>query len=173
MEKNVEETIKVRRRIPVLPIIVIMFFVFPVSTITYLWGTETFSPANIKKSALYPEMPDPLREALTIATCGLTNIQMAGKTYYEKYCAVCHGEHGKGDGFNAYNLDPRPKDLIKAVNVLSSEALFKAVWDGIAGQDGKFLCPPWGRTLGENEINATISYIHALEKIPSESSNTP
>jgi len=33
----------------------------------------------------------------------LTYEQQQGKILYTKYCSVCHGEQGKGDGFNAYN----------------------------------------------------------------------
>ena len=31
-----------------------------------------------------------------------------GQALYRHYCLNCHGEQGRGDGFNAYNLDPRP-----------------------------------------------------------------
>ncbi|MFQ5628781.1 MAG: c-type cytochrome, partial [bacterium] len=34
-----------------------------------------------------------------------------GKRLYDRYCAVCHGASGEGDGFNSYNLDPRPHSL--------------------------------------------------------------
>ena len=34
-----------------------------------------------------------------------------GKDIFRHYCQTCHGETGAGDGFNAYNLDPRPRDL--------------------------------------------------------------
>jgi len=34
-----------------------------------------------------------------------------GKQLFEQYCVVCHGQSGEGDGFNAYNLTPRPHSL--------------------------------------------------------------
>jgi mono/diheme cytochrome c family protein len=34
-----------------------------------------------------------------------------GGVLFRHYCAVCHGGEGHGDGFNAYNLDPKPRDL--------------------------------------------------------------
>ena len=44
-------------------------------------------------------------------TVRLTYEQQQGKVLYTKYCAICHGDAGKGDGFNAYNLDPKPRDF--------------------------------------------------------------
>jgi len=34
-----------------------------------------------------------------------------GRALYSYYCATCHGDEGHGDGLNAYNLDPKPRDL--------------------------------------------------------------
>src|SRR5262249_38752016 len=34
-----------------------------------------------------------------------------GKVVFVDYCQTCHGETGAGDGFNSFNLDPRPRDL--------------------------------------------------------------
>ena len=41
----------------------------------------------------------------------LTYFQRQGQRLFLHYCAVCHGDRGAGDGFNAWNLDPRPRDL--------------------------------------------------------------
>ena len=34
-----------------------------------------------------------------------------GKEAYQHHCLTCHGEVGAGDGFNAFNVDPHPRDL--------------------------------------------------------------
>ena len=34
-----------------------------------------------------------------------------GRGVFVHYCQTCHGETGAGDGFNAFNLDPHPRDL--------------------------------------------------------------
>src|SRR6266498_3531699 len=45
-----------------------------------------------------------------------------GKGLYSHYCQTCHGETGAGDGFNAFNLDPRPRDLSNPVSQKKSDA---------------------------------------------------
>ena len=166
MEENIKETSKIKEHISLSPVIITLCLVFAVSVSAFLFGMKAFSSANIhtKMEDLSPEGQDLLGDALAKTMRGLTNIQIAGKTYYEQFCMVCHGEQGKGDGFNAFNLDPRPKDLTVVVKTSSNEALFKAVSDGTIDANGRFQCPPWGRTLGEDKINVIIAYIHALEK---------
>ena len=36
-----------------------------------------------------------------------TYAERQGKQLFEQYCAICHGQSGEGDGFNAYNLNPK------------------------------------------------------------------
>src|SRR5712692_8905241 len=38
----------------------------------------------------------------------------AGRELYQKHCAGCHGETGKGDGMMGEELDPKPADLTDA-----------------------------------------------------------
>ena len=54
-----------------------------------------------------------------------------GQEIYRHDCQTCHGEGGAGDGFNAFNLDPRPRDLI-ARRETSAERLDQR---GLAGTD--------------------------------------
>lgn len=39
----------------------------------------------------------------------------AGKFIYQRGCANCHGDRGKGDGVAAAELDPRPRDFTKGL----------------------------------------------------------
>ena len=45
--------------------------------------------------------------------CGLGGNEFVatGGKLFDYYCADCHGETGKGDGYNAEFMDPRPRDL--------------------------------------------------------------
>lgn len=168
MEENIK---KVKKHIS--PVIITVVLVFVTSASAFLLGMKAFSSADThtKMEGVSPEGQDILGDVLAKTMRGLTNIQIAGKTYYKQYCMVCHGEQGKGDGFNAYNLDPKPKDLTVVVKTTSDEALFKAVSDGAIDANGRFQCPPWGRTLGENKIDVIIAYIHALEKTFSQNTD--
>ena len=53
---------------------------------------------------------------------------MQGKELFMNYCIHCHGSSGVGDGFNAENLDPRPRDLTDSTEefmvALSNEKIY-------------------------------------------------
>ena len=89
-----------------------------------------------------------------------------GRATYEHYCQTCHGETGAGDGFNAFNLDPHPRDLSdKAFQKKKTDAdLADTIQRGGAGVGLSALMPPWGRTLSREEIDQTILYLRTLRK---------
>lgn len=85
---------------------------------------------------------------------------------YGRYCSVCHGTTGKGDGFNAYNLEPKPRDFSNSSFVLRLDTVLivetirgggKAV--GLSG-----LMPPWGKTLTERDISDLAAHVIRLSK---------
>ena len=89
-----------------------------------------------------------------------------GRTTFMHYCQTCHGETGAGDGFNAFNLDPHPRDLSDpAFQSKKTDAdLADAITRGGAGVGLSSLMPPWGRTLSREEIDQTILYVRTLRK---------
>ena len=156
MKHTTKKTTPPKIRIALTSIIVVMFFV----STAFLFGSKAFSSTPGKRTNL----SDPLGAALSGVAKGLNNTQLSGKVYYEQYCMVCHGEEGKGDGFNAFNLNPRPKDLAGVTKFVSNESFCKAVADGARSSDGKILCPPWGRTVDKDKIAAIVDYIRTLGK---------
>jgi mono/diheme cytochrome c family protein len=90
-----------------------------------------------------------------------------GKGIYGHYCQTCHGETGAGDGFNAFNLDPRPRDLSDpALQKKKSDAeLADTIRRGGAGVGQSVLMPPWGHTLSARQIDEVILYLRALRKL--------
>ena len=91
-----------------------------------------------------------------------------GREVYQHYCQTCHGDNGAGDGFNAFNLDPRPRDFSDLVFQKKTDADIRdAIRRGGAGVGLSPLMPPWGRTLSERQINDVILYLHTLRRRPS------
>jgi mono/diheme cytochrome c family protein len=95
--------------------------------------------------------------------------QRLGRDVYQRYCQVCHGERGGGDGFNAFNLDPHPRDFSDPVfqNKKSDADLADAVRRGGAGVGLTSLMPPWGRTLSGRQVDSVVLYLRTLRKSPS------
>jgi mono/diheme cytochrome c family protein len=89
-----------------------------------------------------------------------------GRTTYQHYCQTCHGETGAGDGFNAFNLDPRPRDFSDPAfqKKKTDPDLADAIQRGGSGVGLSPLMPPWGRTLTRPQIDQTILYIRSFEK---------
>jgi len=93
---------------------------------------------------------------------------MTGKAAYDRYCAICHGESGGGDGFNAYNVkaaygvEPVAfSDSARMVSLADSEAL-KAIRDGGPAVGKSAAMPGWGRTLTAGEVNDVWRYARSL-----------
>ncbi len=91
----------------------------------------------------------------------LTYEQRQGRYLYREYCMVCHGEGGKGDGFNAYNLDPRPRDFTDStyMNALGDQQTVETIMGGGRSVNKSPLMPPYGWTLKKDEIRYVAAYV--------------
>lgn len=91
-----------------------------------------------------------------------------GRDLFAHYCATCHGDEGRGDGFNAYSLDPKPRDLgDPAFQAGRTDADLTGViraGGGVAGLSNAM--PPWGRTLEERQISNLVAFLRTLEAEP-------
>ncbi|MDE3057063.1 MAG: cytochrome c [Bacteroidota bacterium] len=96
----------------------------------------------------------------------LTYEEREGQFLYTKYCNVCHGDAGKGDGFNAYNLNPKPQDFSDAryMNALSDEQIIQAITYGGSAINKSPLMPPWGGRLNKREIGYLAAYVQSFAK---------
>jgi len=83
------------------------------------------------------------------------------KELYGRYCSVCHGINGQGDGFNAFNLEPKPRNFTDSTFVARLDTtLIREViagGGGVAGLSG--LMPKWGNTLSEKDIGELTNFI--------------
>lgn len=99
-----------------------------------------------------------------VPVASLTYEQRQGKYLYMKYCTVCHGDHGEGDGFNAYNLDPKPHSLADSAYgaSFSDASLARVISVGGRGANKSVLMPAYGHTITPDEIAYLVAYIRSL-----------
>ncbi len=104
--------------------------------------------------------------APSVTTVRLSYEEQQGKVLYTKYCAVCHGEGGKGDGFNAYNLDPKPRDFTdpRAMAGIDDATLLATITEGGKGVSKSPLMPAWGGRMDKLQMEYVVAYVKALER---------
>jgi mono/diheme cytochrome c family protein len=87
-----------------------------------------------------------------------------GSVLYMKYCAVCHGKEGKGDGFNAFNLDPRPRDLSDSsyMAALSDAQILQTIGGGGRSVNKSPLMPSYGWTIDSSQIRYVAVYLRTF-----------
>jgi len=91
-----------------------------------------------------------------------------GRIVYGRYCAVCHGENGEGDGFNAYNVKSTygvtPTAFVDSVAFASvpADTVLAAIRDGGPAVGKSRAMPPWGRTLTPGDVIDAGEYVRSL-----------
>ncbi|MCL4831181.1 MAG: c-type cytochrome [Caldilineaceae bacterium] len=84
----------------------------------------------------------------------------AGAATYTQYCAVCHGNEGKGDGPGAAALNPKPADFsAEHVQVLSDGGLFWFITNGVPNS----AMPPWGEVLSEQQRWEVVNFLRTFK----------
>ena len=88
------------------------------------------------------------------------------KRLYLHYCSVCHGAEGKGDGFNAYNLDPKPRNFTDSTFLSKADSAYvvKVIEGGGRAVELSAMMPPYGRTLTAEEIEKLAEYVLFLSR---------
>jgi cytochrome c oxidase cbb3-type subunit 3 len=84
-----------------------------------------------------------------------------GKAIYEKNCAACHGDQGKGDGPTGKAIVPRATDFTSRASKRKSDAQLL-----LAIREGR---PPsamtgWKGKLSDQEIDDVLAYVRALSR---------
>ncbi|HYS78979.1 MAG TPA: cytochrome c, partial [Candidatus Dormibacteraeota bacterium] len=114
------------------------------------------------------DLPVPAAVASPAPAAPIPYEARVGREVYRHYCQTCHGDTGAGDGFNAFNLDPRPRDFSDPALLTKTDADIRdAIRRGGAGVGLSALMPPWGRTLSERQIDDVMLYLHTLRRPPS------
>lgn len=96
---------------------------------------------------------------------GLTQFETSGKRVFAHYCVTCHGEDGAGDGQNAYNLDPAPPDFHASLSGHPPSYWRQIVEGGSSAVGRSPLCPPWGRTIAREDVDALMAYLQTLARV--------
>ena len=94
---------------------------------------------------------------------------------YNQYCTVCHGKTGEGDGFNAFNLDPKPKSFADStlLNKFTSRYLSDVIALGGESVGLSNMMPPYGRNLSEVEVSEVALYVRRLQIQATSNAKTP
>ncbi len=106
--------------------------------------------------------------AALMSACGGDSPTAKGKVLYAYYCTPCHGTKGDGNGFNAVNLDPKPRDHTDGSEPYmagrTNDELFEAVTKGGAGVSKSPFMPPFGAVLSDAERWSLVAYLRTLHK---------
>ena len=83
----------------------------------------------------------------------------AGMVLYQKYCQVCHGETGDGDGIMTQLMGIMPMDHTNPneTNSLDNQEIVDSILDG----KGRYM-PAWRGVLTQADVEALVSYIRLL-----------
>jgi len=82
-----------------------------------------------------------------------------GMQLYQKYCQVCHGVEGDGDGIMTSLMGIMPMDHTNPneTNSLSNKEIANSILDG-----KKRFMPAWRGILNQDDVEALVSYIRLL-----------
>ncbi|MCP4413556.1 MAG: c-type cytochrome [Gammaproteobacteria bacterium] len=82
-----------------------------------------------------------------------------GMEIYEKYCQVCHGEEGEGDGpmTNLIGISPMDHTNPNETDTLNNKVLINSIKKG----RGRYM-PRWEGIISDRDIEALVSYIRLL-----------
>ncbi len=122
------------------------------------WASE--GHAEEGAPAEFKTMPNP--QQMTTASI------KAGRSLYEKNCAECHGDTGKGDGPFAASLPVSTTDFTDAAMMKghTDGELFSKIKNGV----GEYM-PVYEGSLTEDEIWHTVNYLRSIS--PDETREKP
>lgn len=85
-----------------------------------------------------------------------------GASLYRKYCSICHGTNGDGNGALSNLIGIKPIDHTNPIKTdkLDNTSLAKSILDG----EGKYM-PAWRDILSTTDVNGIVSYIRLLYQV--------
>ena len=98
--------------------------------------------------------------AVAFAAC---SAMADSKETYNKSCAKCHGEDGKGQTKMGQKLSIKDYTDAKVQAELKDDAAFKAIKEGLKDKDGKTLMKP-AEDVSDADIKALVAYVRTFKK---------
>jgi cytochrome c553 len=86
-----------------------------------------------------------------------------GKADWDKSCAKCHGEDGKGQTNIGKRLGVKDYSDSKVQDALTDDAAFKAIKEGYKDKDGKTVMRPT-EGMSDSDIKALVAYMRTFKK---------
>jgi len=86
-----------------------------------------------------------------------------GKALYEKGCAKCHGEDGKGETKMGKKMGAKDYTDAKVQAELKDDAAVKAIKEGLKDKEGKTLMKP-AEDVSDDDIKALVAYMRSFKK---------
>lgn len=104
------------------------------------------------------------QKVISLSSGGITSGEGSARLNYLTYCAACHGEQGKGDGFNARFLPVRPTAHADAsmMEKRPDDTLFDGVHSGGYILNKSRMMPAWGQSLSTPEIKDLVAFMRTL-----------
>lgn len=116
-----------------------------------------------------PSAKDAVQEAFR--DDALSSREARGHRVFLQRCATCHGPQGRGDGQNAYNLQPPPPDFQESLAKVPRADRRRIIEGGTAALGRSPMCPPRGRSLDEGDVDALLAWLEAASRpraVPTE-----
>jgi cytochrome c553 len=98
-----------------------------------------------------------------LATAALSARAADAKATYEKDCAKCHGEDGKGETKMGKKMGAKDYTDPKVQAELKDEAAIKAIKEGLKDKEGKVIMKP-AENLTDDEIKGLVAYMRKFKK---------
>jgi mono/diheme cytochrome c family protein len=94
----------------------------------------------------------------------LASEELTSENIYLSKCAICHGENGSANGFNAAYLATQPTKHADGSYMAKKpdDTLFDGVYAGGYILNKSHLMPAWGNTLSKTEIQGLVTYMRSL-----------
>lgn len=90
-----------------------------------------------------------------VFTPGVFETSYRPKVLYERYCAICHGDHGRGDGLAAPHFPSQLSPLLLKSSELDEQAWVKRVMEGEGAM------PPWRGVLSAKQVLLIYRYLQS------------